>query len=64
MYKRLQAEMILQGYSRKRLGAEAGMTRATLGRKLRGEAEFTLGECRAIKRALKATASIDELFMQ
>lgn len=64
MYKRIEAELILLGISKKVLANKLGLGYNTLLAKLRGERDFTLKEAWLIKQILKSKESIEDLFYQ
>lgn len=64
MYKRIEAQMVLFGISKKELAYKLGIGYNTLLAKMRGERDFTLKEAWEIKRLLKLQDPIEILFKQ
>jgi hypothetical protein len=62
MYRRLEAELILNGIQKKELALRIRMPYTTLSDKLRNRTAFTLDEAQAIKDAIKTDLSIETLF--
>ena len=62
MYKRVEAQLILSGLTRKDLAKELGISYNTLLLKLRRVAPFTLDEAFKVKQVTHATENIDVLF--
>lgn len=60
MYPNLMAEMARARIQQKELAAALGITEKTMSAKMRGEADFKLGEMRLIKKKLGKT--MDYLF--
>lgn len=60
MYPNLMAEMARARIQQKDLAAALGITEKTMSAKMRGEADFKLGEMRAIRNKLGKT--MDYLF--
>jgi hypothetical protein len=61
MFKRVEAQLVMAGLTKKELAAAIGIGYNTLLTKLRGEREFTLMEARGIKEALHSEDSIELL---
>ena len=62
MYRNLKAELVRKGYSQEDFCKLIGLTNITFGRKLRGDAQFSIVECKAIKKNLGYEGTLDELF--
>jgi DNA-binding XRE family transcriptional regulator len=62
MYKRVEAQIILSGISKKELAKNIGISYNTLNSKLNGKSAFSLNEAAQIKRLLKAEEPIETLF--
>lgn len=62
MYPNLMAEMARARIQQKELAAALGITERTMSAKMRGEADFKLGEMRLIKKKFGKT--LDYLFDQ
>lgn len=62
MYKRIEAQIILSGISRKELAQALGMSYNTLNLKLNGKRDFSLAEAIQTKRLLNAKESVEMLF--
>ena len=60
MYPNLMAEMARARIQQKELAAALGITEKTMSAKMRGEADFKIGEMRLIKQKLGKT--MDYLF--
>lgn len=63
MFPNLTVELRIAGYSQKFLAKHLGLTTKTVGRKLRGEKDFKLGEMRKIQE-LFPHRTLDYLFTQ
>lgn len=64
MYKRIEAQMVLLGVTKKELAYKLGLSYNTLLAKLRGERDFTLREAWKVKEFLKLHEPIEILFKQ
>lgn len=62
MYKRIEAQIILSGVSRKELAQALGMSYNTLNLKLSGKRDFSLDEAIKVKRLLNAKEPVEMLF--
>ena len=62
MYRRVEAQIVFTGTTKRELAETIGIGYNTLLSKLRGESDFTLKEGGAIKVALKFNGTIEELF--
>lgn len=62
MYKRIEAQIILSGVSRKELAQALGMSYNTLNLKLSGKRDFSLAEAVEVKRLLNAQDPVEMLF--
>ena len=62
MYQNLEAELARQNMTKKALAIKMGRTPTTICLKLNGKANLTLRECLEIKKILRTTMSIEELF--
>lgn len=64
MYKRIEAQMVLLGITKKELACKLGLSYNTLLAKLRGERDFTLNEAWKVKELLNLREPIEILFKQ
>jgi len=64
MYKLIEARLVLLGMTKKELARALGISYNTLLLKLRGESSFTLDEALEVKRLIRASESVEELFSQ
>lgn len=62
MYKRVEAQMILRGVSRKELAKQLDISYNTLNQKLNGKSDFSLSEALKIKQVLNAPDPMETLF--
>jgi len=62
VYARLMVEMYLAGMDNRALSEKAGITYASLRRKMRGDTPVKLEEARRIRDALKSTLPVEKLF--
>ena len=62
MYRRVEAQMILSGFSKKTLAEKIGMRYNTLFLKMNGTSKFTLDEALKIREVINATESVEVLF--
>ena len=62
MYKRIEAQIILSGVSRKELAQALWMSYNTLNLKLSGKRDFSLAEAVEVKRLLNAQDPVEMLF--
>jgi predicted transcriptional regulator len=64
MFKRIEAQLILLGITKKELAQAVGIGYNTLLQKLKGARAFTLDEALKIKEAIRSDESIEMLFEQ
>lgn len=64
MYKRIEAQLVLIGKTKKELALEMDISYNTLLAKLGGNSSFTLDEALRVKQLLGAHESIELLFAQ
>ena len=64
MYKRIEAELVLKGISKKDLSKILNMHYNTLLLKFAGSSKFTLDEALKIKQVLGVNVSVEDLFAQ
>ena len=62
IYGQVRVQMFLKGYDCKTLAQCAGMSYASLRRKLRGESALRLAEALAIQKALGCGLALEKLF--
>jgi DNA-binding XRE family transcriptional regulator len=62
MYKRVEAQIVLSGVSKKQLAQNIGISYNSLNLKLNGRRAFSLDEATEIKRLLNAEEPIETLF--
>ena len=62
LYRNLAARMALLGINRGELSHLMGVNYSTLENKLRGKTAFTLDQAVQIKRILRCTAPLEDLF--
>lgn len=62
MYRNLKAELVRKGFTQEEFCKLIGLSNITFGRKLRGEAQFSIAEGKAIKKNLDYEGTLDELF--
>lgn len=62
MYKRVEAQIILSGMSKKEIAQCLGISYNTLNLKLSGKSSFSLDEAMEIKRILQAEDAVERLF--
>lgn len=62
MFRNLEAERARKDMTLHEIAEKLGLTVTTLSLKLRGKAPLTLGEAKSIKKILKVTMPLEELF--
>lgn len=62
MYKRIEAQIVLSGISKRELAKRVGISYNTLNIKLSGKSAFSLDEAIKIKKEIEANEPIEELF--
>ena len=62
MYKRVEAQIVLAGMSKKELAKQLGMGYNTLNSKLNGKTTFSLDEASKIKLILNSDEPLEKLF--
>lgn len=62
MFRNLEAEMVLKGFTQGTIAKQLGITPTTLSFKLNGKSPISLQECVDIKKIIGTDKSIEELF--
>lgn len=62
MFRRIEAQIVLQGLTKKQLAGMVGIRYNTLLQKLNGSSQFTLDEALRVKEALDSDETLEVLF--
>lgn len=62
MFRNLEAEMVLKGFTQGMIAERLGITPTTLSFKLNGKSPISLKECVEIKNIIGSSKRIEELF--